>query len=328
LKKVNFVIPKGSLEEATMKMLEEAGYEISGRSRTYRPRINDPKIRLKILRPQEIPLFVAEGLHDVGITGLDWILETGADVERLADLEYGRVKMVLCVPKPWNDVNSLSDLLERFLGSGGSIRISTEYLKATVEFVKSNPAYKKYCGDENPLIVTPWWRVGDNPKVSIFLSFGATEAKPDEDADAIVDITETGTTIEQNNLKPVEEIMVSTAQLIANKEALKDPEKREKIYDILSLLKGVVEGRKKLHIFINVKEENLPAVLNVLPSLKGPTISDLSVPGWKAINTIVEKDVFLELLPTLRSYAQGLVVHEPRQILPLEEIKEEEASAH
>jgi ATP phosphoribosyltransferase len=324
MKKVNFVVPKGSLEEATIKMLEESGYNISGRSRTYRPRINDPKIRLKLLRPQEIPLFVAEGLHDIGITGLDWILESGADVETLSDLEYGRVRMVVCVPKSWRKINTFSDLLENFLSQGRTLRISTEYLNSASKLVKLNPVYKKYCGDKDPVIITPWWRVGNNPQVNIFLSFGATEAKPDEDADAIIDITETGTTLEQNNLKPIEEIMVSTAQLIVNKESLNDSEKREKIYDILSVLKGVVEGRKKLHIFLNVNEEKLPLLLKALPSLKGPTISDLSTPGWKAIDTIIEKDTFLELLPILRQYGQGLVVNEPRQILPLEEIKEEE----
>jgi ATP phosphoribosyltransferase len=160
--------------------------------------------------------------------------------------------------------------------------------------------------------------------VSIFLSFGATEAKPPESADAIVDVTETGTTLERNNLKIIETIMESAAVFIANKKALTNPKKREKIYDILTLLKGVVDGKKKIHIFVNVKKENLNKLLNQLPALKKPTISPLSAEEWYSVNTVIDRDHFLELLPTLRRLAQGLVVHEPRQILPLEEIAGEE----
>lgn len=324
MNKIKFVIPKGSLERETFKILERAGYEVSGQERTYRPTISDPKIELKLLRPQEIPIFVAEGLHDVGITGMDWVVETNADVETLLNLEYGRVRIVLATPRVWVDVNSLSTLLERFWSRGEGIRISTEYLNITLRYVKSNPLYRRFFGDEEPLVITPWWRRGENSKVSVFLSFGATEAKPHEDADAIVDVVETGTTLEQNNLKPVETLMESSAVLIANKESIMDPSKREKIYDILTLLKGVVDGRKKLHIFINVKEENLPKIIGQLPALKRPTIAPLSAEGWYAVNTVIDRSQFLELLPTLRKLAQGLVVHEPRQILPLEEIMEEE----
>jgi len=324
--KVRFAIPKGSLEKATFEILEQAGYKISGHERTYRPSLNDPGIELKILRPQEIPFFVSEGLQDAGITGLDWIREARAQVEVLLNLEYGAVKLVLAVPKPWTKINSLSDLLENFQREGKNVRISTEYLNTTAEYVKANPLYAKFFGDSDPLVVTPWWRTGENSKVGIFLSFGATEAKPPESADAIVDVIETGSTLEQNNLKPIEIIMESTAVFIANKKALADPEKKEKIYDILTLLKGVVDGRKKLHIFVNVKEENLKELLSRLPALKRPTISRLSGKGWYSVNTVIDRELFLELLPTLRELAQGLVVHEPRQILPLEEIKEKKKS--
>ena len=169
------------------------------------------------------------------------------------------------------------------------------------------------------MLITPWWRGGENPKVNILLSFGATEAKPPEDCDAIVDITETGTTLDKNNLKPIETVLESTAVLIANKDALKS-EKKEKIYDILTLLRGVVEGRKKLHIFVNVKRENLELLLNTLPALKRPTIGKLSEEGWYGVNTVISKDEFVKIVPKLRSLAQGLVIHEPRLILPLEEI--------
>jgi len=321
MEKVRFAIPKGHLEEPTFRILERAGYTISGEERTYRPEINDPRIELKILRPQEIPIFVGEGLQDVGITGLDWIRETRADIEILLDLECAKVRLVVAVPKSWTVIDSLSDLIDDFMQKGKTLRISTEYLNLAAEQIKSNTAYCQIFGDLDPLIVTPWWRKGQNQKVAIYLSFGATEAKPPENADAIIEVTETGTSLEQNNLKIIETIMESTAVLIANKESFKDPQKREKIYDILTLLRGVIDGRKKLHIFVNVHKKNLQNLLKALPSLKNPTISPLSDKNWYSVNTVVDKDRFLELLPALRKLAQGLVVYEPRQVLPLEEIE-------
>lgn len=323
--KVKLVIPKGSLEKGTYEILERAGYVVYGRERTYRPAINDPKIELKILRPQEIPIQVAEGLHDIGITGEDWVEETGADIQTLLNMEYGRVRMVIAVPKSWTRVSSLSELLETFWVEGKNVRISTEYLNTTLRYVRANQVYRKSFGDAEPLMVSPWWRRGSNPRVSIFLSFGATEAKPPENADAIVDIIETGTTLEQNDLKPIETMRTSEAVLIANKRSLKDPEKREKIYDVLTLLKGVVDGRKRLHIFVNVKRDNLDQLIRNLPALKGPTVSPLSTEGWYSVNTVIERKDFLELLPTIRRLAQGLVVYEPRQVLSLEEINGEES---
>jgi len=318
--RVRFAIPKGHLAEATFRTLERAGYIISGTERTYRPTINDPRIDLKILRPQEIPIFVSEGLQDVGITGLDWIEETHADVEVLVDLEYSRAKLVVAVPKSFTAINSLSDLLERFIREDGILKISTEYLNLSAEYLKTNPVYQGAFGDADPVTVTPWWRRGENQKVSIYLSFGATEAKPPEDADAIVEVAETGASLEQNDLKVIETLMESTAVLIGNKDSIGDESKREKIYDILTLLKGVVDGRKKLHIFVNVSKENLSELLKMLPALKGPTVSPLSDRNWYSVNTVIEKERFLQLIPTLRKLAQGLVVYEPRQVLPLEEI--------
>lgn len=322
--KISFLIPKGHLSEGTFRILERAGYVISGGERTYRPIINDPKIELKILRPQEIPVFISEGLHDIGITGLDWLRETKADVEVLLNLEYARVKLVLAVPKAWTSINSLSSLLEEFNQSRRTLRISTEYLNISADFLMANPTYKRLYGEKEPLIVTPWWRKGENDRVAIYLSFGATEAKPPENADAIIDVMETGESLEQNNLKPIEVIMESTAILIANRNSLRDPEKREKIYDVLTLLKGVVDGRKKLHIFMNVHKNNLPSLLERLPALKKPTIAPLSDENWYSVNTVIDKEQFIEILPILRRLAQGLVVYEPRQVLPLEEINSSE----
>ncbi|HIE14249.1 TPA: ATP phosphoribosyltransferase [Candidatus Bathyarchaeota archaeon] len=322
--KVRFAIPKGHLEAATFRILEQAGYSISGVDRTYRPAINDPDIELKILRPQEIPIFVSEGLQDVGITGVDWVRETGADVEILLDLEYSKVRLVLAVPKSWIEIKSLTDLIERFVAEGRNLRISTEYLNVTSDYIKNNTVYRRVFGESEPLIVTPWWRKGENDKVSIYLSFGATEAKPPEDADAIVDVVETGTSLERNNLKAVETIMKSTAVLIANKDSIKNPDRREKIYDIMTLLKGVVDGRKKIHIFVNVSKENLPELLKNLPALRKPTISPLSEEGWYSVNTVIDRDHFLQFLPVLRKLAQGLVVYEPRQVLLLERRRSKE----
>jgi len=320
MEKVKLAIPKGHLADATFKTLERAGYDISGGEATYRPTLNDPMIELKVLRPQEIPIYVSEGLQDLGITGLDWLQETGVDVEVLLDLEYSQIKLVLAIPKPWTEINSLSKLLESFSKQGRSLRISTEYLNLSVEYLKKNPVYNTLYGAASPLMITPWWKKGQNDKVALFLSFGATEAKPPENADAIIDVAETGTTLEQNDLKSVETVMESTAILIANKKAFKDPAKQEKIYDILTLLRGVVDGRKKLHIFVNVNKKNLDMLLKSLPALKRPTVSPLSDKNWFSVNTVIERDRFLEILPILRKLAQGLVVYEPRQVLPLDEI--------
>jgi ATP phosphoribosyltransferase len=317
--KLRFAIPKGSLGESTMKFLSEAGYEIKGSERTYRPTANDPNLELKILRPQEIPIFVSSGSQDIGITGLDWVVEVKAKVKMLLDLEYGKVKLVLAVPKQLTGIESLSDLLRARLGEGKAVRISTEYLNIASRYVKKNPVYREFFQELEPTIVTPWWIKGSNDKVRIFLSFGATEAKPPEDADAIIDVSETGVTLEQNNLKVIETIMESSAVLIANENSLEDPQKKEKILDVIALFKGVVNGRKKLHIFVNVKEENLEELLRVLPALKAPTIAPLSKKGWYSLNTVIDKAQLFEVLPYLRRLAQGLVIIEPRQIMLLED---------
>lgn len=244
MNRVRFAIPKGHLAKETLQILRRAGYEISGGEDTYRPAINDPKIELKVLRPQEIPIYVQDGSHDVGITGRDWLRETRVDVEVLLDLESSRVQLALCVPKPWGDVDSLSDLLEKFSESDEILRISTEYLNLASDYLRNNSVYRRLYGDAEPLAITPWGKRGENDRVAVYLSFGATEAKPPENADAIIDVVETGRSIERNNLKMVETVMTSSAVLIANKAALGHAAKREKVYDILTLLKGVVDGRK------------------------------------------------------------------------------------
>ena len=322
--KIKFAIPAGSLSKATSEFFARSGYKISGTDRTYRPTINDPQIEMKVLRPQEIPVFVNEGLQDLGITGEDWVKENRADVEILQNLEYGKIRLVIAVPKTVEEKSTMGEFMESIWSQGKNFRISTEYLNIASEYLKNTAEYKKRFGNIDPMIVTPWWRKGDNPKAKIFLSFGATEAKPPEDSDCIMDVTETGSTIDANNLRIIDTVMKSSAILIANKKALENPEKREKIYDIVALLKGVVDGSKRVHIFVNVKKSNLQRLLTELPALKNPTISPLSDDEWVSVNTIIEKDCLIALLPKIRKLAQGLVVYEPRQVLALDEISKRE----
>lgn len=325
MSEIKFAIPKGSLEDATFKILEKSWTRVNRKSRTYRVYLDDPKILVKMLRPQEIPMLVADGLYDVGITGKDWVGETDSDVEPILDLEYGRIKLVVAFPDKYRYKN-LDEMVADYAKKKKTLRISSEYLTTASKFLKQLPSYKKYYGATaaDPLIVTPWVRLGTNKSVQIHLSFGATEAKPPEDVDAIMDVTETGTTLRQNKLKIVDEVLTSTAHLIVNKNSLQDPKKREKIFDIVTLMRGAVHGRKHLHIYLNVEEKNLKKLLTQMPSLKKPTISPLSEEGWFGVNTIIKKEELYKLIPKLRKVAQGLVVHEPRQILDLEEIKRDE----
>ncbi|MFP3213843.1 MAG: ATP phosphoribosyltransferase [Nitrososphaeria archaeon] len=317
-KKVRWAIPKGSLEQDTISLINSSILKIRGSERSYRPSINDEEIMVKILRPQEIPKYVEQGLYDIGITGKDWIIETGAKVQTLVDLEYGKVKIVLAGPLELKKDPNL--ILKDYNKKGKKLRVATEYPNITSAFFQNLQYYKEAYGNARPLIITPWYTFGENENVEIYLSFGATEAKPPEEADLVVDVTETGTTLKENGLVEIAEIMRSSAVLIANKDSINDNSKKEKILDIIALLKGVVEARKKLHIFLNVSEENLQKLLNALPALKSPTISKLSKEGWYAVNTVIDEDEFLKVLPMLRKYAQGLVVHKPSSIMPLEEI--------
>ncbi len=323
MSKVKFAIPKGSLEEATFSILEQSWTKVNRKSRTYRVFLDDPQISVKMLRPQEIPNLVSEGLYDVGITGQDWIEETKANVERILDLEYGKIKLVVAIPDKYKFKN-LDAMIADYAKKKKTFRISSEYLTTASKFIKQLKSYKKFYGSKDPQIITPWVRLGTNKNVQIHLSFGATEAKPPDDVDAIMDVTETGTTLKQNQLKIVDTVLESNAYLVANKNSLKDKSKREKIFDIVTLMRGAVHGRKYLHIYLNVDEKNLKKLLKEVTSLKRPTVSPLSEKGWYGVNTVILKSDFYKLVPKLRKIAQGLVVHETRQILELEEIKRDE----
>jgi ATP phosphoribosyltransferase len=328
-KKLKFALPKGSLWDRTLELMKQAGYTISDTSRSYRPTTNDPDLFIKLLRPQEIPEYLTSEIgFDLGISGLDWVKETGANVEEIMDLEIGGVKIVFCIPTFWNTINSFDEFLAEFIKNGKVLRISTEYINTSINFIMKSKVYKEHFGDQKPLVITPWQRWGTNERVQIFLSFGATEAKPPEEVDGIIDNTETGSTITANNLKIVEVVDKSTARLLANKNALKDPWKREKISDIKVLLAGAIIARKKIHLFMNAREENVNEIIAILPALKKPTISKLAgqdAEGWVALNTIIDKSEFLPLIPKLKKLAQGIVVHEVRQVLPMElsKLKEE-----
>ncbi|MEM2115282.1 MAG: ATP phosphoribosyltransferase, partial [Candidatus Caldarchaeum sp.] len=210
---VKFAIPKGSLEAGTHEILSKAMLRLRGVERTYRPVVDDREIEVKILRPQEIPLLVGGGAYDMGITGVDWINETKADVNILLDLEYGYVRLVVAAPKT-SSLSSLNEYVEEYAMKRKPLKISTEYLNTTAEYVSSTPAYRKYYGGRRPLIVTPWWRKGENEMVEVYLSFGATEAKPPEEADWIVDASATGVTLEQNNLKVLEVVSEATVSVV------------------------------------------------------------------------------------------------------------------
>ncbi len=314
--RLRLALPKGSLQEDTVALLARAGYTLKGEERSYRPSIDDPCIKVKILRPQEIPLLVADGSYDAGITGIDWVLETGADVKVMARLGYGRVRLVLAVPR---DIpGGPDDVLRHFIEENGVFRVSTEYLNIASRFLESLPSYRALAGPEPPTLVTPWYVRRGSPRVKVYLSFGATEAKPPEDADAVLDNTATGITLRRNGLRVAGEVMGSEAVLVAWKGALEGPA-REKLLDVTAMLRGVVAARERLHIFVNVDADNLPRLLEILPALKGPTVAPLSREGWYSVNTVVKKSEFLRLLPQLRRLAQGLVVYEPRQVLLLGE---------
>ena len=316
MEKVKFVIPKGSLEKATFKLLAQAWAYVNRRERSYRVYLDDPEINVKMMRPQEIPTLVADGLYDIGITGRDWVLETSADVVEMADLEYGRIRLVTAFPESLPH-KTLDEMIAAYASDNRVLRISSEYLTTASAFVKGCAAYKEAHGDSDPLIVTPWLRRGENTDVQIHLSFGATEAKPPNDVDAILDVTETGTTLVQNNLRIADTIMTSTARLIGNTISLGEESKAQKMQDIAMLLDGAVQARKHLHIHFNVRQENLDTVLERLSALKQPTVSPLSDQGWYAVNTIILKEEYHSLVPFLFRMGQDLVIHEPRQILDM-----------
>ncbi len=272
---LKLVIPKGSLEEQTLRLFEAADLDVRrGSSRDYHGTIDDDRIeRVSVLRPQEIPVYVGQGLFDLGITGQDWIAETQADVEVLTSLKYAKTgtghgtKIVLAVPNE-HPANSSKEM------PPGS-RISTEFVRLT----------ERHFAELNIPVQVAW-------------SYGATEAKVPEIVDAIVDVTETGSTLRAHGMKIIETLMTSDPVLIANRESAGDPERRAAMDDITTLLLGALRAEGRVLIKLNVGEDRLEAVLKVVPSMKAPTVSPLAHGGY-AVETVAEKRTVNRLIPQL-----------------------------
>jgi ATP phosphoribosyltransferase len=273
---ISIALPKGSLEQQTLQLFKEADLEVKQTDRSYNPKIIDERIgKVKILRPQEIPTYVQMGFFDLGISGLDWVQETSADVVEVARLTYsksgeGTVKIVVAVSQDEkiNDVHSIRP----------DSRVTTEYPNITQKFFSS--------------LKIP---------VRLFASYGASEAKVPDLMDVVVDLTETGTTLRKNGLKIVGQIMESYTVLIANRNSMQDPEKRKHIEEVRTLLMGVIEGRSQALLTMNVPSPRLNGVIAVLPAMKKPTIGTLHGIDYFSIQTVVPKNRVNQLIPQLKS---------------------------
>jgi ATP phosphoribosyltransferase len=277
-------IPKGSLENATIDLFRRAGFQITVNSRSYFPAIDDPNIECMLIRAQEMARYVEDGVLDAGLTGLDWIAETGAKVQPITDLVYakqsfGRVRWVLAVPEQ-SEVRSVKDL-------EGKI-IATELVETTKRYLAAN---------------------GVTAKVEF--SWGATEVKPPILADAIVEVTETGSSLRANNLRIVETVLESNTQFIANTTSWQDPAKRQQMQDIQMLLEGAINAMGKVGLMMNVERSNLQQVLDVLPALKTPTISTLADENWLALNTILDESTVRTIIPRLKQAGASGIVEYP-----------------
>ena len=287
--KLKLGIPKGSLENATVDLFRRAGFQIATSSRSYFPGIDDPEIECMLIRAQEMARYVEDGVLDAGLTGRDWVEENEAKVQTVADLIYakqsfGKVRWVLAVPEssPFQSVKDLQ----------GKI-IATELVSTTKRYLAAN---------------------GVTAKVEF--SWGATEVKPPVLADAIVEVTETGSSLRANKLRIVETVLESNTQLIANRESWADPARRRKLEDIKMLLEGAINALGKVGLMLNVHKNDLAAVLAVLPALKRPTISHLSDEEWLAVNTILDETTVRDIIPRLKQAgAQGIVEYPLNKIV-------------
>ena len=287
--KLRMGLPKGSLEAATIDLFRRAGFTISASDRSYFPVIDDPEIECMLIRAQEMGRYVTDGVLDAGLTGRDWIVETSSEVETVADLiyakrSYGRVKWVLAVPddSPYRSVQDLA----------GKV-IATELVAATERYLQANQVSAK-----------------------VEFSWGATEVKPPVLADAIVEVTETGSSLRANKLRIIETVMESNTQLVANRVAWQDAWKRRKLQDISMLLQGAIAAMGKVGLMLNVRSADLEAVLATLPALKNPTISHLSDQSWLAVNTIIDESVVRTIIPRLKEAgAEGIVEYPLNKIV-------------
>jgi ATP phosphoribosyltransferase len=282
--KLKLGIPKGSLEEATIRLFKKAGYEIRVGERSYYPEIDDPEITCLLVRAQEMARYVEHGTLDCGITGRDWILESRARVREVAELSYAKqgkspVRWVLAVPVD-SRIRSVKDLQGK--------TIATEAVNLTRAFLAKN-------------------RV----KASVEFSWGATEVKAPDLADAIVEITETGSSLRANNLRVIAEVMPSTPRLVMNPKAWGNAWKRKKVEALAVLLRGAIQAEQKVGLMLNVDRKHLKRVIALLPSLEAPTVNPLAETGWYAINTIVDEHVVRDLIPRLKQAGGCGIVEYP-----------------
>ncbi len=287
--KLRLGIPKGSLQESTLQLFARAGFNISVNPRSYFPKIDDPEIECMLIRAQEMARYVEDGILDAGLTGLDWILENEADVVEVADLIYakqtfGKVRWVLAVPET-SSFRSVKDL-------EGKI-IATELVRVT----------EKYFAEKKV-------------SVKVEFSWGATEVKPPVLADAIVEVTETGSSLRANGLRILDTLMESNTKLIANRKSWDSEWKKKKVENIEVLLRSAIEAHGRVGLMLNVRNEDLQRVLHVLPALRRPTISQLSEEPWVAVHTILEEKTVREIIPKLKEAgAEGIVEYPLNKIV-------------
>jgi ATP phosphoribosyltransferase len=277
-------LPAGSLQEATFELFRKAGYKIRAGSRSYFPAVDDQELQVTLIRAQEMPRYVADGSLDCGLTGADWVKENEVEVVELGELVYSKisrrpVRWVLAVPND-SPVQSVKDLQGK--------RIATEVVNLTRR-----------------------WLAGQGVTAHVEFSWGATEVKPPRLADAIVEVTETGSSLRANNLRIVAELLTSTPRFITNHAAHADPWKREKMADLLLMLRGAMAAEGKVGLMMNVRRADLPRVLAILPALKKPTISSLSDEEFVAVNTILDEDTVRHILPQLKAAGASGIVEYP-----------------
>jgi len=282
-------IPAGSLQEATAQLFRQAGYQITFRSRSYYPEIDDPEIECILIRAQEMARYVQDGVMDAGLTGHDWIVENRAKVVEVAELVFSKVSRrpaswVLAVAND-SSIRSPKDLEGKHIATE-AVNLTTDYLK------------------------------GHGVTAHVEFSWGATEVKPPRLADAIVEITETGSSLRANNLRIIDTILESTPRFIANESSWADPWKRKKVEDIVLMLQGTMAAEGKVGLMMNVPQDRLDKVLEILPALQKPTISSLSVDGWAALNTVIEEIVVRDIIPQLKQAgARGIVEYPLSKII-------------
>lgn len=271
--KIKLGLPKGSLQDATLELFRRAGYNFVVSERSYFPSIDDEELEAMLIRAQEMARYVQDGVFDVGLTGRDWIIETNGDVIEVADLIYAKrsmrpVRWVLAVPNA-SGIKTVKDLAGK--------RIATEVVNIARKYLEKHGV-----------------------EADVEFSWGATEAKVPDLVDAIIEVTETGSSLRANNLRIVETVLESTTKLIANKKAWADPSKRRKIENMALMLRGAIMAEGKVGIKLNVPRANLDAVVKILPAMKNPTVNSLNDPDWVAVETIVDENLVRKIVPELK----------------------------